>query len=211
MKRPHHGDISRFNEWASTYDHPLGQFFFDRIHRPVVEALLANGGDPSCVVDVGCGTGRLLEKIQPRLPGAELIGVDPAEGMLAVARRRFQGRARVRFKLGTADRLPLDDAIAEVVTTTLSFHHWGEQEAALREVVRVLRPGGRLILADILGIGIVGRILRGAERGHGSGYRDTAEMTRLLRGAGFSSWRSRRLFGPLVPVFLVEGSRRAAH
>jgi len=97
----------------------------------------------------------------------------------------------------------------DVVTTTLSFHHWDEQQAALEEVVRVLRPGGRLILVDILGIGLVGRILRRVHR-HGTGYRDTAEMTRLFRSAGFSSWRSRRLFGPLVPVLLVEARRRAA-
>ena len=209
MARRHHGDIERFDEWSTTYDRGPGKYFFGRVHRPVVDAVCSGGVTPRRVVDLGCGTGRLLEALLPRLTEAELIGVDPAEGMIAVARTRFATEPRIRLEVAPADRMPLDDGSADVVTTTLSFHHWDHQDAALREVVRTLAPGGRLLLADVLGIGFFGGLLRSTGRGHGSGYRNAREMTALLRDAGFSAWRYRRLLGPVVPVFLVEARRPA--
>jgi SAM-dependent methyltransferase len=209
MTRAHPGDIVHFNRWAATYDRTPGQFLFRRIHRAVVDAVCAGGSAPHRIVDVGCGTGRLLETLLARLPDAELVGIDPAEGMIAVARTRFATEPRIRLEVAPADRMPLDDGSADVVTTTLSFHHWDRHEASLREVARVLRPGGRLVLADILGIGLAGRLIRPMGRRHGAGYRDTDELTRLLRDAGFSAWRYRRLLGPVVPVFLVEARRPA--
>jgi malonyl-CoA O-methyltransferase len=206
MKRAHHGDIAHFDRWAASYDRTPGHSLFARVHRPVVDAVCTGIG-PQRVVDVGCGTGRLLEALLARLPGAELVGVDPAEGMISVARSRFAGEPRIRFEVATADHLPLDDGCADVVTTTLSFHHWERQEASLREVARVLGPAGRLLIADIFGIGFVGRLLRPTAGRHGVGYRNAAELAGLLRDAGFSAWRRRSLFGPVVPVFLVEARR----
>ena len=204
MKRSHHGDIERFDEWSTTYDRGPGQLFFGRIHRPVVTAVCSGRVLPRRVVDLGCGTGRLLEALLPRLAGAELVGIDPSQGMIAVARTRFAAEPRVRLEVATADHLPLADASADVATTTMSFHHWEEQGTALREVVRVLAPGGRFLLADMLGIGFFGRIMRSTGGRHGIGYRDAAELMRLLHDAGFSAWRRRRLFWPGVPIYLVE-------
>jgi ubiquinone/menaquinone biosynthesis C-methylase UbiE len=206
MPHAHHGDIERFDQWAASYDRTPGQLLFRHIHRSVIDAVLAGGRAPRRVVDVGCGTGRLLEILLPRLPAAELVGVDPSPGMLAMARARFAAEPRVRLEIGSADRLPLESGSADVVTTTLSFHHWEGQGPGLREVGRVLAPGGRLLLADVLGIGLVGRLLRPVSH-HRIGFRDAAELTALLREAGFGSWRHRRLFGPAVPVFLVEARR----
>ena len=204
MPRAHHGDIERFDEWSTTYDRTPGQLFFGRIHRPVVNAVCSGRVLPRRVVDLGCGTGRLLEALLPRLAGTELVGIDPAQGMIAVARTRFAAEPRVRLEVATADHLPLADASVDVATTTMSFHHWEEQGTALREVVRVLAPGGRFLLADMLGIGFFGRIMRSTGGRHGIGYRDAAELMRLLHDAGFSAWRRRRLFWPGVPIYLVE-------
>src|ERR1035437_3642151 len=122
----------------------------------------------------GWGPGRPREAPLPRLAEAELVGVDPAQGMIAVASQRFAAEPRVRLEVASADRLPLADASVDVVPTTMSFHHWDHQDAGLREVVRVLAPGGRLLLADVLGIGFFGRMMRSLERRPGSGYRDAA-------------------------------------
>jgi len=206
-RRAHHGDVERFDRWASTYDRTPGQSFFRRIHRRVVEAVVAGDRLPRRVLDLGCGTGRLLEDLRRRLPEAELVGVDPSEAMLTVARGRLGRDPRVRLEVATAARLPLPDASLDVVTTTMSFHHWEEQGASLREVGRVLAPGGRLLIADVLGIGFIGRLLRPRGRRHGAGYRDAAELTALLRDAGFGAWRRRALFAPGIPIFLAEARR----
>jgi len=203
----HHGDIERFDRWATTYDRTPGQSFFRRIHHQVGDAVVAGGSRPRRLLDLGCGTGRLLEDLRRRLPEAELVGVDPSEGMLAVARQRLAGEPGVRLEVATAARLPLPDASVDVVTTTMSFHHWEAQDASLREVARVLAPGGRLLIADVLGIGLIGRLLRPRGRRHGAGYRDAAELTVLFRDAGFTAWRLRPLFAPGVPIFLAEARR----
>jgi ubiquinone/menaquinone biosynthesis C-methylase UbiE len=204
MKRSHHGDVDRFDRWSATYDRPLGQrLLFGPVHRQLCRALL-EGRAPATIVDVGCGTGLLLEAIRRVLPEAELVGIDPSQGMTAVARSRFAGVPRVRIEMAPAQHMPLDGATADVVTTTLSFHHWDDQGASLCEVARVLRPGGRLLLADILGAGVMGRLVRPFGRRHGRGYGDAAGLSALLSAAGFASWRRRRLFWPGVPLYLVE-------
>lgn len=207
----HHGDAARFDRWARTYDRVPGQLFFRSVHRPVIHELtrLSARGAARTVLDVGCGTGRLLEALLPLLPDAELIGVDPAPGMASVARDRFRDEPRVRIELAAAERLPLSAASVDAATTTLSFHHWDDQTAALAEIARVLRPGGRLLVADILGIGPIGRMLRPQGTRHGAGYRNEAELTELLRGSGFSAWRRRWILVPGIPVLLVEARRDA--
>lgn len=101
--------------------------------------------DPATILDVGCGTGRLLRRAGARWPDAQLIGVDPAEGMLEVARRKTIGG---KFHLAGAESLPLPSASVDLALSSISFHHWPDQLGGLRQIARVLRPGGQLCLAD---------------------------------------------------------------
>jgi ubiquinone/menaquinone biosynthesis C-methylase UbiE len=209
VTEPADSEIARFDRWAPGYDRGPGQIFFRAIHRPVARALSSAPSPPRRVADLGCGTGRLLDTLRPLLPEAELFGIDPSQGMIAVARARFGTDPRVHLEVAAADRLPLGDGSVDVVTTTLSFHHWEHQAASLGEVARVLRPGGRLLLADILGIGVIGRLLRPHGNRHGSGYRTAAELDTLLGAAGFPVWRRRSMLFPGVPIYLVEAVRAA--
>jgi ubiquinone/menaquinone biosynthesis C-methylase UbiE len=119
-----------------------------RLFDPVHSALLSQASSrltPANVLDIGCGSGRLLRKAHDYWPEAQLSGVDPAQGMLDVAR---QLTPEARFYLGSGEALPLEDAAVDLATSTISFHHWQDQAAGLREVARVLRPGGYFLLAD---------------------------------------------------------------
>jgi ubiquinone/menaquinone biosynthesis C-methylase UbiE len=96
------------------------------------------------IVDVGCGTGRYSRPLSDRLR-AKVIGIDPSERMLAVARAKPDDE-RVEFRHGSAERLPLDDACADMVFMSMVLHHLHDRRAAARECRRVLRSGGRLCM-----------------------------------------------------------------
>jgi ubiquinone/menaquinone biosynthesis C-methylase UbiE len=139
-------DRERFDEWSKTYERSWMQgVLFDRVHRRLL-ASLPEPFSPESILDIGCGTGRLLRRLGARWPGAQLVGVDLAEGMVAQARAQTPGAA---IEVGRAEALPLPDASVDLVTSTVSFHHWTDQARGIREAARVLRPGGLFALADM--------------------------------------------------------------
>jgi SAM-dependent methyltransferase len=104
------------------------------------------------LLDLGCGTGTLLLMASRRHPDATVIGVDGDPTILGIARRkaRREGVA-VQLDEGMAYALPYADGSFDAVVSTLTFHHLtpDQQERTLAEVRRVLRPGGRLVIADL--------------------------------------------------------------
>ena len=146
MKSKHRAhDVERFDRWGPTYERSwMQQHLFDPVHSAVLRQA-ASRCKPAMVLDIGCGSGRLLRKVHDSWPQAHLCGVDPAQGMLSVAR---QLTSEARFFMGSAEALPLSDASVDLALSTISFHHWQDQAAGVREVARVLRPGGSFLLAD---------------------------------------------------------------
>jgi ubiquinone/menaquinone biosynthesis C-methylase UbiE len=98
------------------------------------------------VLDVACGTGRLLGALAKDHPPDLLAGIDLSEGMLRVARGRLPPGARL--VQGDAAALPFPDGAFEAVLTISAFHFWPRPRVALGEIRRVLVPGGRLVLTD---------------------------------------------------------------
>lgn len=121
-----------------------------RAFRRDVVVRLALGGDER-VMDVGCGTGRLLAEVLRRHPGVEAAGLDADPGILALAARHLtRWSDRVTLHVGRAEAMTFADEVFDVAVSTLAFHHLPPPAklAALGEVRRVLRPGGRLLLVD---------------------------------------------------------------
>lgn len=141
----HTRDVRRFEQWSHSYEHSwMQQRLFNRVHGAALD-LAAAVPPPTAVLDVGCGTGRLLRAAAARWPDAQLIGVDPAQGMVDVARQLTPGATIHR---GLAESLPLPAASVDLVFSTISFHHWHDHAAGVREIARVLRPGGHFVLVD---------------------------------------------------------------
>jgi ubiquinone/menaquinone biosynthesis C-methylase UbiE len=108
------------------------------------------------VLDVGCGTGSLAVLIKRLYPNVNVVGVDPDPKALGRAERKARRAAvPVRFDQGFADGLGYPDGTFDRVFSSMMFHHLedGEKVVSLREIRRVLRPGGRLELLDFLSPG----------------------------------------------------------
>jgi len=112
----------------------------------LVEATRCTAGER--VLDLGCGAGHTALAMAP-LAG-DVVAVDVTPEMLDVARRlaKQRGVRNIRFRRADATALPFEPASFDVVTSRYSAHHYSDPLRALREVTRVLRPGGRFLLAD---------------------------------------------------------------
>ncbi len=101
-----------------------------------------------CIIDLGCGTGRLTQRIPRALAdrfSATVYGVDPSHRMLGVARENV-ARPDVLFLEGTAEHMPLDDGVADLIFLSMVYHHIHDLRRAYTEFLRVLKPGGHLCI-----------------------------------------------------------------
>ena len=120
-------------------------FLFGRATSADLAIELADLGAGDRLIDVGCGPGVAAQAARRR--GAEVIGVDPAPVMLRVARLRWW-RSRISWKIGAAESIPAGEGAADVVWSLATVHHWGDLDAGLGEVLRVLAPGGRFVAVE---------------------------------------------------------------
>lgn len=124
---------------------------------PLREALREQPGGPGAarLLDVACGTGSFLREIKRNYPRLSVTGLDLSAPYLSVAERQLREWSRVNLVEGAAEAMPLGDAAFDVVTCIYMFHELPPQTraAVAKEIVRVLRPGGTLILVDSLQLG----------------------------------------------------------
>lgn len=125
------------------------------------------------LLDVGCGLGAALEHAVAS--GAALAGVDPSPAMVDKASRRVP---RAEVKVGSAESIPFPDSHFTVVINVSSYHHWAHPETGLSEILRVLAPGGRLLIVE--------HDLK-RKTGHGLNQEQADRLSETLIGVGFAS------------------------
>jgi ubiquinone/menaquinone biosynthesis C-methylase UbiE len=170
-------------------------------------------------LDVGCGAGHLSFAIAPGV--ARVLALDPAAAMLSVVAAEAERRAlrNIEVQAGQVEALPFEDASFCLVATRFSAHHWTRLESGLREMRRVLRPGGYLLLIDIEGSedALVDTHLQTIEllrdRSHVKN-RTPSEWARQLADAGFDvsaheTWPHRLDFTPWVERMRTPPARVA--
>ena len=167
----------------------LGEF---RLPEAVVDILEHHRAETSRLcetcVDLGCGTGEVVELLRHNC--REVIGVDGSPRMLELARRRFgEDSAGVSLRIGELDHLPLRDGEADFACINLVLHHLSRPEDDLREIARVVRPDGLLLISDFD---------RHQQENMRAVYGDRwlgftrEDLDAMLRGAGFESVEYRR-------------------
>ena len=149
---------------------------FSHETEAIARAVGPPGGER--LLDVGGGTGVMSERFGGGF--REVVVLEPNE-----KKRRFgqSVRPHVRFVGGTAERIALPDAQVDCVTATFSFHHFRDRKAALSEIHRVLRDGGRLVVFEFSKSHGAGRLLRWLPLHHG--LIDALELAREAEAAGF--------------------------
>ena len=156
------------------------------------------------ILDVGTGPGDVAARLMDLHPSAQVVGADVDPRMVKVARKRHAESERLRFQVADAGDLPFEDGSFDLAWTSESFHHWNDQDAGLKEVLRVLRPGGgfwivearadmdRRHFREAFGIpavpGLFG-LMRLAFRRHGYTDVGLARVAERLVAAGFGESR----------------------
>ena len=161
------------------------------------------------VLDVGCGTGTLALEVARRIGRASrVVGIDPGAEQIARARKKAARRkAPVEFQVGVIEQLPSPDQTFDVVLSTLMMHHLPAplKRQGLAEIARVLKPGGRLVVADFTRkqerAGRAARFHAG-----GSGMQDLAAM---VSDAGFSEVETEEMQPSRFSAFPGVGFVRA--
>jgi ArsR family transcriptional regulator len=134
-----------FASAAGDWDRLRGDLFGDTFYLWGVLGLI----EPTLVVgDLGCGTGQLTEVVSPYV--RQVIAVDSSTDMLDAARHRLEGARNVDLRQGELESLPIAEGELNVAMLSLVLHYSPSPGRALAEVARVLRPGGRVLVVDML-------------------------------------------------------------
>jgi ubiquinone/menaquinone biosynthesis C-methylase UbiE len=164
--------------------------------QAVEDALLAlvPEDEPGRLLDIGTGTGRVLELLAPRVRHA--LGVDASKAMLALARARLSnpGLDHCSVRLADMYRLPLADGSFDTAVLQMVLHFAEDPAGVVTEATRVLRPGGRLIVIDLVPHGRDDLIARRAHRW--PGFSDAA-IHQLLANAMLDPGDAVTIPGPL--------------
>ena len=134
-----------FSSSAGQWDRLREELFGDRFQLAAFAAL----SDAEWTVgDLGCGTGQVSAALAPFV--ARVVAVDASAAMLQAARKRLQAFDNIELRRGELEALPIDDGRLDAATLMLVLHHVPEPARAIAEMARVLKPQGRVIIADML-------------------------------------------------------------
>jgi ubiquinone/menaquinone biosynthesis C-methylase UbiE len=203
-----------FEAWADSYDtHYLNHWLFRPSYRVFMEELYRWRGydhEPYDLLDIGCGSGTLVTLISAtRLPLRRLVALDYAEQMCRVAREKALARncRCICYVNADSEHLPFPDGSFDVITCSNSFHHYPHQQAVVREMRRILRRNGRLMLIDGFRDNVIGWFVFDVCIGAVEGvvhHVPWSGVNQLFTEAGFRQVAHRK-FGFWFPGLLTVG------
>ena len=172
-----------YDRVASRYDRRWSNYIQATLGETLKRLDLQNSDR---LLDIGCGTATLFQAIRVKYPSIGLVGVDISSEMLRVACKKPGHHAQ--FLAGKAQVLPLRSQSFDVVVSCNAFHYWRQPETCLNEIIRVLKPTGRVVITDwcddYLSCRVCDLFLKIVDAAHFKTYRGR-ELEHLLRAANF--------------------------
>jgi len=161
----------------------------------LVEAVRECASEGSRVAELGFGSGWLLEALSEELPAIDLLGLDMSQALAGDAMDKYRGR--IDILLGDMERMPIREALFDVIVTCWTLYFMRDIDAALAEFVRCLKPSGRLVVGasapdhEIEAIGLVEAAVEAA-LGHKSDEPDVGRRFDLETGRSYLQRRFRK-------------------
>ncbi|SFI41860.1 Methyltransferase domain-containing protein [Tindallia magadiensis] len=134
-----------FKEIAEKWDVMSRDFFSEKVREKAYELAEVKPGKKAA--DIGAGTGFISEGLLDR--GLTVIAIDQSNEMLEVMKKNFSGNNSIEYKVGVAEELPIESNSVDYAFANMYIHHVEKPLLAIREMVRILRPGGRIVITDL--------------------------------------------------------------
>ncbi len=199
--------FKRFNEWSKKYDKSvLQRLVFRRSHVMFIDSIVSDNR-PFRILDIGCGTGEFALKLKQRRSDIHFAGVDISNEMIGVARKKFESDDKVEFRVSDAEHMPYADNTFDYITCSHSFHHYPNKRKAIREMFRVLKDSGKVMIIDGCKDSPRGRfIFDFIVRRHEINvhHLHSKQFQKIMGRTGFRDIYQ-RIFNPFIPLLFTMG------
>jgi ubiquinone/menaquinone biosynthesis C-methylase UbiE len=201
---------NQYDQLASVYDLRWKSYISNTL------SFLKNWAEISptdTILDVACGTGEFERLLLAEYSSQQIVGVDISEKMLAIAKQKCSAYPQVSFQIASVSTLPFDNDSFDVIVSANSFHYFDAPLAALKEMRRVLKPDGKVIILDwcrdYLTCKICDAILKVFDPAHKQCYTQN-EFHHFLEDANFVVSRATKIrFGVVWGLMVATASLKA--
>lgn len=198
----------RFDDWSRKYDRSLLQFLiFRRSHNMFISSIMRDSRDIK-ILDAGCGTGEFAMKLKSCKKEASVYGLDISPDMIRIARAKFDGE--IDFRVGDVEHMPYEDNQFDYLTCSHSFHHYPHKKKAVKEMYRILKNKGKIMIIDGYKDNLLGRfifdIIVKAHEGDVH-HLHSSQFVRILEESGFKNI-TQEIFNPCIPLLFTMGTAK---
>ncbi len=200
-----------FDAIGPDWDKLRESFYSPRVRERALAVAAVEAGREAA--DLGAGTGFITEALLQR--EVRVIAVDQSAVMLEALRHKYPWPERVDTRVGEAERLPIADAAVDYAFANMYLHHVDDPAAAIGEMVRILKPGGRLVVTDLDAHDF--EFLRREHHDRWMGF-ERQDVRRWFRAAGLTDVKvdcvgeqccavSERGLPAAISIFVASGTR----